>query len=104
MTDNPLRDQRSLPPRRTNEELKLVELRDDRNPIPPSIGGSAFTGIFFGPLANQPSTSKNESTKPKSNWIPLIVILTGIATFFTLSYFYGRPKRFHYNQNTRRNS
>jgi len=103
MSDTPSRDQLPPLPRRTNEELKLIELRDERNPIPPTVGGSSFSGIFFGPMANQPSTSEHSTTKPRSNWIPLIVILTGIVTFFTLSYLYGPAKRFHKYQGTQRN-
>jgi len=46
-------------PNSSKQMEKLIELRDDRNPIPPSIGTSSLQGIFFGPLAGQPSSINN---------------------------------------------
>ncbi|WP_005031386.1 DUF2569 family protein [Holophaga foetida] len=69
----------------TQDKVKLIELRDDRNPIPPSIGGSSFEGILFGPLANQPSP-RDLDTKNRTlgigGWLilPIFFIIIGIIS------------------------
>jgi hypothetical protein len=79
-------------PVNTSQEQKLIAMKDDRNPIPPTIGNSTFNNILFGPMAGQPSSSSASSSKQRSNWIPLSIILLGVTTFFLCSYFFSHPK------------